>query len=189
MKVDEWFKNSVRFTLIGAADIDGFIDGACQTYLRNNISDEGAAGTVTKQVFENWVEQYLCPYLGDYSKGESRSVVLLDNASTHNSDRVVQMIEATGARIIYSAPFSPDLNPIENYFSVYKRYLKKNCDDMLNDWESVHRRALRCVDRDMGIRYFRRCGIISANNILTSEEEKKFVENVSVMFVTIVLMI
>ena len=59
-------------------------------------------------------------------------MVLLDNASTHNSDRVVHLIESTGARIIYSALFSPDLNPIEIYFSVYKRYLKKNFDDMLN---------------------------------------------------------
>ena len=53
LKIDEWFKNAVCYTLIGVADIDRLIYGACQTYLRNKISNKGAAGTVTKQVFEN----------------------------------------------------------------------------------------------------------------------------------------
>ena len=94
---------------------------------------------------------------------------------------MVHLIEATGAVIIFSAPFLPDLNPIENYFSVYKRYLKRNSGDMDQDWEGVHCRELRCVNRDMGIRYFRRCGISSANNITTSEEDKQLIEAASVM--------
>ena len=110
-----YFKDVVRYTMIGVADLNGFIPSACNTYLRDDINSvEGAAGTVTREVFEDWVETHLVPILGDYSKGEIRSVVMLDNASTHMSQRVVDMIEAKGAKIIYSAPFLPDLNPIEN---------------------------------------------------------------------------
>ena len=122
LKVDEWFKNTIRYTLIGVADINGFVDDACRVFPRNEISDEGAAGTVKREDFENWVEQYLCPQLGNYRRGEARSVVLLDNASTHNSDKVVRLIEAVGAVVVFTAPFSPDLNPIENYFSVYIQF-------------------------------------------------------------------
>ena len=50
-----WFKNEVRFTMIAAADINGFIDVACSTWERDELSEEGAAGTVTREIFEWWV--------------------------------------------------------------------------------------------------------------------------------------
>ena len=174
LRMRRWFKSEVRYTLIGVADVNGFIESACQTYIRDEISDEGAAGTVTREIFEEWVEHKLCKVLGDYSKGEKRSVVLLDNASTHMSQKVVDLIEGTNAKILYSAPFSPDLNPIENYFSVYKRYLKKNSDEMRSNYEKVHQEALGIVNREIGIKYFRRCGIPGANLLMTMEERKKY---------------
>lgn len=70
LKVDPCFKNTVCYTLIGVVDINGFVDIACNTYLRDDLSDEGAASMVTREVFESWVEYYLCPVLGDYAKGE-----------------------------------------------------------------------------------------------------------------------
>ena len=185
---DKWFKDCVCYTLIGVADINGFVESACNTYDRKEIREEGAAGTVTREVFEHWVEHFLVPVLGDYSKGEPRSVVLLDNASTHNSDKAVQMIEATGAMIQFTAPFSPDLNPIENYFSLYKKCLKRNCDEMIHNWEEVHFMALKCVNRNQGIRYFRRCDILAANNVMTTdEEEENAIEEIAFAIVTILI--
>ena len=101
--------------------------------------------TVTREFFEWWVEHKLCPVLGDYTKGENRSVVMLDNASTHMSQKVIELITAKKTRIIFSAPFSPDLNPIENYFSVYKKYLKENSMAMTKNWQKVHWEALATV--------------------------------------------
>ena len=173
IKLKRWFKSVARYTLIAVADINGFIDFGCKTYLREDTSSEGAAGTVTQEMFGEWVEEHLCPILGDYSKGQPRSVVMLDNASTHMSEKVRQLIESKGAVLLYTAPFLPDLNPIENFFSVYKRYLKKHNDDMIRDWESVHYEALKSVNRDMGIKYFRRCGIPGSRNLLTSEERNE----------------
>ena len=71
LKIDTWFKNVVRYTVIGVADINGFIVSACNTYIRDEISDEGAAGTVTREVFEDWVEKFLCPHLGDYFRSSA----------------------------------------------------------------------------------------------------------------------
>lgn len=184
---DKWFKDCVRFTLIGVADINVFIDIACKTYDRKEISEEGAAGTITREVFENWVEHCLVPILGNYEKHEARSVVLLDNASTHNSDKVVQMIEETGAMIQYTAPFLPDLNPIENYFSLYKKLLKRHCDEMVHDWESVHFKALKCVSRDQGIKYFRCCGIAGANHVMTTKEEEDCIDEMIIAIIIILV--
>ena len=68
----EWFESCVRYTLIAAADINGFIPVACHTVIRDEISDEGAAGTVDGEYFLYWITNYLCPTLGSYELGEAR---------------------------------------------------------------------------------------------------------------------
>ena len=152
--VREWFDNVARYTLLAAADINGFIPSACHTVMRDEISEEGAAGTVDSDYFLHWVKTYLCPVLGNYERGEPRSVVLMDNASTHMSDEVEDAITATGAVLIYGPPYSPHLNPIELYFGMYKKYLKKNDKRMESEWYSVHSEALTIVDHDEGINFF-----------------------------------
>ena len=113
---------------------------------------------------------------------------MLDNASTHMSRRVVDMIEEKGAKVLYTAPFSPDLNPIENFFSVYKSFLKKHNDEMIENWEAVHLQALASVDRDMGIKYYRRCGIPGSKKMKTKEETASL-NNVAAIFIIIILII
>jgi len=126
VNMKEWYQSVIRYTLIAAADINGFIPAACHTVVRDETSDEGAAGTVDSDYFLKWVKDYLCPVLGQYEFGEARSVVFMDNASTHMSEEVEDAINDVGAVLIYGAPYSPHLNPIENYFSIYKAYLKRN---------------------------------------------------------------
>ena len=165
-----WFENVARYTLIAAADVNGFIPAACYTVRRDELSDKGAAGTVDGEYYLYWVKEYLCPILGDYQSGEQRSIVLMDNASTHMSDEIEKAITATGAILIYGAPFSPHLNPIEYYFSQYKSYLKRNDRRMLSDWYTVHLEALGVVDRDMGINYFRKSKVPGSYKLVTSNE-------------------
>ena len=155
---------------------------------REDISDEGAAGTVTREIFEEWVADCLVPVLGKYEDLQPRSVVMLDNASTHMSMKVVDMIENAGAKVFFTAPFSPDLNPIENYFSIYKNYLKKHNDEMINDWEKVHLEALSSVKRDTGIKYFCRCGIPGAFKVTTTEEQKKLNNDPMVVLIVILFL-
>ena len=173
--------------MIDVADVNGFIPSACKTFLRDEISEEGAAGTVTRDVFEEWVKECLCPILDDYSKGQNRSIVMLGNASTHISRRVVDMIEEKGAKVLYTAPFSPDLNPIEIFFSVYKSFLKKHNDEMIENWEAVHLQALASVDRDMGIKYYRRCGIPGAKMMNTKQEIASLNNEIAIVIIVILI--
>jgi transposase len=49
----------------------------------------------------------------------------MDNASFHKSEKTRILIEKRGARLLYLPPYSPDLNPIENYWALLKLYVRK----------------------------------------------------------------
>jgi transposase len=69
-------------------------------------------------MFLAWVEQFLAPNLrpGD--------VVIADNLSSHKVAGVRAAIEAAGAQYLNLPAYSPDLNPIENFFSKLKARLR-----------------------------------------------------------------
>jgi transposase len=50
----------------------------------------------------------------------------MDNASFHHSVRIEQMCYNAGVKILYLPPYSPDLNPIEEYFAELKAFIKRN---------------------------------------------------------------
>ena len=93
-------------TLIGALGIDGI---RCSTIVK---------GPVNRDVFTSFVEHVLAPEL------KPGDVVVMDNLSSHKSERITEMIESRGATVRYLPPYSPDLNPIEMVFSKIKQLLR-----------------------------------------------------------------
>ena len=170
VKLDRWFKNTVRYTMIIACNINGFMTKTCQLVERDEISDEGAAGTVDGEAFKQWVENFLVPSLGDFSKGEKNSIVVMDNASTHMCYKVKDMINAKGAVLLYTAPYSPDLNPIEMMFNIYKSYLKRHEYEFAFDPIGTHWKAVHAVSGDDAIMEFRKCEVPFSEDVLTSDE-------------------
>jgi hypothetical protein len=52
--VDKWFHDGNRYTMMGVADVNGFVQSACVCFRRDELFDDpqgGASGTVNKQVF------------------------------------------------------------------------------------------------------------------------------------------
>lgn len=83
-------------------------------------------------VFLAYVEHFLCPVLrpGD--------VVVMDNLSAHKVNGVRDLIEAVGAQLLYLPPYSPDLNPIEKFFSKLKTMLRKTAPRATEDlWKEI----------------------------------------------------
>lgn len=76
-------------------------------------------GPMNGNAFLAYVEQILAPTL---APGD---IVVLDNLSAHKVAGVRQAIEATGARLLYLPPYSPDFNPIEQLFAKLKALLRK----------------------------------------------------------------
>ena len=52
MAMNRWFRSNVRYSLIAAMDINGFIPTILDIVRRDGISEEGAAGTVDSAYFE-----------------------------------------------------------------------------------------------------------------------------------------
>ncbi len=73
------------------------------------------AGTCNTSIFNAWLEKELTQYLN------KNMVVIMDNAAFHKSEQTKQIIENTGAELLFLPPYSPDLNPIENSFGTIKK--------------------------------------------------------------------
>jgi transposase len=76
-------------------------------------------GTMDSTLFEMWFETLLLPVLPE------NTVIVMDNASFHRKNRLCLLAEKSGHRLIFLPPYSPELNPIENFWSWIKRQLRK----------------------------------------------------------------
>ena len=66
----------------------------------------------------------------------------MDNASFHKSNKIKELIESYGCRLIFLPSYSPDFNPIEKYWSFLKNKLKKlalYCSDFFKNLNEVLR--------------------------------------------------
>jgi transposase len=79
-------------------------------------------GLMDSEVFEDFIEQLL-QHCGRFPA--LKSVLVMDNASFHHSEHVKQLCSDVGVKLVYLPPYSPDLNPIEEFFSVLKKYIQK----------------------------------------------------------------
>ena len=76
-------------------------------------------GPMDGATFRVYVEDILCPTL---RRGD---IVIMDNVAIHKVSGVLEAIEARGAILDYLPPYSPDLNPIEKFFSTLKSLLRR----------------------------------------------------------------
>jgi len=76
------------------------------------------------EIFEAFLESKLLPECNPFPA--ANSVIVMDNASFHHSERIRQMCEKTGVKLVYLPPYSPDFNPIEEFFSELKAFIKRN---------------------------------------------------------------
>jgi transposase len=49
----------------------------------------------------------------------------MDNLGSHKGKAVRRAIRAAGARLFFLPKYSPDLNPIEQFFAKFKHWLRK----------------------------------------------------------------
>jgi transposase len=76
-------------------------------------------GPINGETFLLYIEKVLVPTLrhGD--------IVIMDNLGSHKANAVRRAIRAVGARLFYLPKYSPDLNPIEQFFAKLKHWLRK----------------------------------------------------------------
>jgi transposase len=104
------------------------------------------------EVFTAYVEQVLGPKL------QSGDVVVLDNLSAHKVAGIRELIEGCGAHLLYLPPYSPDLNPIEQAWSKFKRFLRAAKARTAEALEQAITEALKTITADNATAWFRHCG-------------------------------
>lgn len=83
-------------------------------------------GYTDKQVFNQWIEECLLPEL------PPDHTVIIDNASFHKSKKTRELIESANCQLLFLPPYSPDLNPIENWWAILKSKIR-NTQNKFND--------------------------------------------------------
>ena len=67
----------------------------------------------------------------------SGSVVVLDNASFHKASLAGALARARGIELLYLPAYSPDLNPIEHFWSRLKTYLSNLLPEALDTFQVI----------------------------------------------------
>lgn len=103
-------------------------------------------------IFLTYLKQVLGPKL------KVGNVVVMDNLSVHKVARVREIIEATGARVLYLPPYSPDLNPIEPCWSKIKQKIRALKARVAEALEKATTEALQAVSSNDAEGWFGHCG-------------------------------
>ena len=112
-------------------------------------------GPMDGETFLAYVHQFLCPTL------QPGDTVILDNLSSHKVRGVEKAISTTGATLLYLPPYSPDLNPIERFFSKLKALLRKAAKrDIDALWKEIGE-LLNTVSPSECTNYFASCGYVN----------------------------
>ena len=127
-------------TLIAALGIEGM---RCSTVVD---------GPVNARLFEAFVEQVLVPQLRD------GDLVVMDNLSSHKTDRTRKLIEAAGTQLLFLTSYSPDLKPIEMIFAKIKQLLRSlACRTRETLWQAMQS-VLDQITAADARNCFRHCG-------------------------------
>ncbi|TIA28579.1 hypothetical protein D6C78_10679 [Aureobasidium pullulans] len=112
-----------RCSVLPALDVYGYLYG----------SSVVVEGTVTQAMYEYWLEAVTLPQCEPFLG--KRSIVIMDNCSTHHSDKVwsnfgensiiTDLGRQFGIHLLYLPPYSPHLNPIELTFHLLKQWLRR----------------------------------------------------------------
>jgi len=112
-------------------------------------------GPMDGEMFLAYVRQFLCSTL------QPGDTVILDNLSSHKVAGVEEAITATGATVLYLPPYSPDLNPIEKFFSKLKALLRKAAQRNIDTlWKEIGE-LLNTVSSSECTNYFISCGYVN----------------------------
>lgn len=128
-------------TMVGAIRLTGLTAG---------LIFEGATDT---EAFATFVEQVLTPQL---RRGD---IVIMDNLSSHKSERIAAALAGVGATLWYLPPYSPDFNPIEKMWSKIKSRIRGYAARTQKRLWNAISKAWKTVQPNEIHAYFRSCGI------------------------------
>lgn len=98
---------------------------------RKSIAPFVFYGACNTELFNDWVETFL---IKELKPGQT---VILDNASFHKSPRAKELVDSVGCNLLFLPPYSPDLNPIEQFWANMKLWVKRRLTDTCKIFELI----------------------------------------------------
>jgi len=84
-------------------------------------------GVVNWQLYDSAINgEKFIDYLNNSKQAFSNRHILMDNLRLHHSHVVLDLLAANNSVPIFTPPYSPELNPVEELFSMLKRHLRYN---------------------------------------------------------------
>jgi transposase len=139
-KMPKPFDTGEKFSIIGAVCLTGIV---AMMYI---------ASSVNGSIFKTYIKKLLIPKL---RRGQ---FVIFDNVSFHKSKELIQLIENTGARVVFLPPYSPDLSPIEKMWSKIKEILKQMKPRSKADFHNSLFEAITSVNDGDFEEWYESCG-------------------------------
>jgi transposase len=82
-------------------------------------------GSCNRDLFEMWLEKCLVPQL------QPGDVIVIDNAASHRSQVINEIVAESGCEIWYLPTYSPDFNKIERWWFVLKNWMNQRWDEFV----------------------------------------------------------
>ena len=98
-----------------------------------------------------YVQEVLVPQLW------AEAVVIMDNLNLHTTDEVREAIEATGATLIFLPTYSPELSPIELFWSKVKSILRSLAPRTKEELHTAVTKAFNSVSKANILGWFAAC--------------------------------
>lgn len=117
------------------------------------------SGSVNGEVFLHFLEHSLGPNL------RSNQTVILDNVSFHKVKGVKELVESTGAKVLYLPPYSPDFSPIENMWSKIKSYLRKLAARCDRSFKKAIKVNFESIQKNDLFGWYKNCGYLNIGSI------------------------
>ena len=73
-----------------------------------------------------FLEHRILPIMQPFNGVNPRSILVLDNASIHHVNKVIELTNNRGVMIQFVPAYSPDFMPLEEVFSQVKYFLKRS---------------------------------------------------------------
>jgi transposase len=87
---------------------------------KKHLAVQSYEHSTNSQFFEDWFEWDLLAVVPE------NSIIIMDNASFHRKDNLIEIAGRYGVFILFLPPYSPEFNPIEKSWANFKQWLKYN---------------------------------------------------------------
>ena len=119
-------KDYKRFNLLCAISADKVVGW--------KLYPERKGGVKTKDILE---------FYDEFINGKYKNhLIIMDNAVIHKSKVIRETIENSDNDLLYSVPYHPETNSIEEFFSQLKHYIKKESPNTYDDIYRVINRTI-----------------------------------------------